>query len=179
MSDSRAALRYAKAIIETAKEQKLTNVVEKDMHLIVDTLSSSDALKDVLASPIIEGEAKIKVLKSIFAEAQTITLELLDLLMQKNRIPMLNEVAKSYIKLNEELKGESVAVITTAVPISSNLEKKVLQTLHKISKEKITLQNVVNPDIIGGFVLRIGDLQYNSSISNKLNNLKREFTNGI
>ncbi len=179
MSDSRAALRYAKATIETAIEQKVANVVEKDMQLIVDTIAQSDELKDVLTSPVLDEESKIKALNGIFDGTHKITLELFNLLMLKNRIPILNEVAKSYIKLNEELKGESLAVLTTAVPMSSALEKKVLQTIQKITKEKITLQNIVNPDIIGGFVLRIGDLQYNSSISNKLNNLKREFTNGI
>ncbi|MGB5172677.1 ATP synthase F1 subunit delta [Eudoraea sp.] len=179
MTNSRAALRYAKATLEMAQDQKLANAIEKDMHLIVDTISGSDALKDVLASPILEGAAKEKALTHIFKGVHKISTDLFGLLRQKNRLPMLNEVAKSYIKLNEELKGESIAVITTAVPISATLEKKVLQTIQKISNKKITLQNQINPDIIGGFILRIGDLQYNSSISNKLNNLKREFTNSI
>jgi F-type H+-transporting ATPase subunit delta len=59
------------------------------------------------------------------------------------------------------------------------LEKKILAQVEKITSNKITLENQIDESIIGGFILRIGDLQYNASISNKLNNLKREFTNSI
>jgi F-type H+-transporting ATPase subunit delta len=101
------------------------------------------------------------------------------LLVSKKRIALLNEVALKYIALNERLKGENVALVTTAVPLTPALEKKILAKVEKITSNKITLENQIDESIIGGFILRIGDLQYNASISNKLNNLKREFTNSI
>jgi F-type H+-transporting ATPase subunit delta len=70
-------------------------------------------------------------------------------------------------------------MVTTAVPLTPSLEKKILAQVEKITSNKITLENQIDESIIGGFILRIGDLQYNASISNKLNNLKREFTNSI
>ena len=92
---------------------------------------------------------------------------------------MLNEVALKYVILNEQLKGQDVAVVTTVVPLTKDLEKKVLAQVTKITGNKVTIENKIDESIIGGFVLRVGDLQFDASIANKLNNLKREFTNSL
>ena len=179
MSESRAALRYAKATLNLAIEQKATEAIDGDMRDIVQTISDSDELKDMLQSPILEGSSKNKVLKVIFKNSNDVTKELFALLVAKKRIALLNEVAAKYISLNDNLKGENVAMVTTAVPLTPSLEKKILAQVEKITSNKITLENQIDESIVGGFILRIGDLQYNASISNKLNNLKREFTNSI
>ena len=77
------------------------------------------------------------------------------------------------------MKGEDVAYVTTAVPLTADLEKKVLAEVSKITGNKVTIENKIDESIIGGFVLRVGDLQYDASIANKLNSLKREFTNSL
>jgi len=179
MSESRAALRYAKATLNLAIEQKITDSVDEDMRSIVQTISDSDELKEMLQSPILEGSSKNKVLKAIFKNVNDLTRELFSLLVSKKRIALLNEVSKKYITLNDNLKGENVALVTTAVPLTPSLEKKILSQVEKITSNKVTLENTIDTSIIGGFILRIGDLQYNASISNKLNNLKREFTSSI
>ncbi len=179
MNESRAALRYAKATLNLAVEQKVTDAIESDMRSIVQTISDSDELKEMIVSPILEGSSKKQVLLAIFKNFNNITKELFALLVSKKRIDLLSDVAAKYIALNEDLKGENVAMVTTAVPLTRSLEKKILSQIEKITTNKITLENQIDESIIGGFILRIGDLQYNASISNKLNNLKREFTNSI
>ncbi|WP_422082689.1 ATP synthase F1 subunit delta [Ulvibacterium sp.] len=179
MNDSRAAIRYAKAILDLAVENKATDALEKDMRAIAQTISESKELKDILTSPIIKGEAKKKAVLSVFKGSHHITEGLMNLLVDNRRIDMLNEVALKYIILNEKLKGEDVAYVTTAVPLTKALEKKVLKQLGAITGNKVTLKNTVDESIIGGFVLRVGDLQYDASIANKLNNIKREFTNSL
>ena len=99
------------------------------------------------------------------------------MLIEKKRIDLLGEVASKFIFLNEQLKGEKVAEITTAIPLSQDLEDEILSRVEKITGNKITVENKIDEDIIGGFILRIGDMQFNASIANQLNNLKREFTN--
>jgi F-type H+-transporting ATPase subunit delta len=179
MNESRAALRYAKATLNLAVDKKATDAVERDMRDVVQTIYDSDELKDMLESPILEGSSKEKVLTAIFKNVNEITREMFSLLVSKKRIALLSEVALKYIALNERLKGENIALVTTAVPLTPALEKKILAQVEKITSNKITLENQIDESIIGGFILRIGDLQYNASISNKLNNLKREFTNSI
>ena len=73
--------------------------------------------------------------------------------------------------------GVEVAKVTTAFPITAELETKVLAKIAEFSKNKITIENIVDPSIIGGFILRVGDQQYNASVAGKLSELKREFAN--
>jgi F-type H+-transporting ATPase subunit delta len=179
MSESRAALRYAKAILEMAKEKKSLDAVEKDMRAVLATISNSKELKDVLSSPVVSGALKKKALMQIFKGSHAITEGSISMLVDNRRIGMLNEVAFKYIILNEQLKGKDVAYVTTAVPLNSSMEKKVLEQVNNITSNEITIENKIDENIIGGFVLRVGDLQYDASIANKLNNLKREFTNSL
>jgi len=179
MKDTRAAIRYAKAILDIAVDKKATDAVEKDMRAVVSTISNSKELKNLLASPIIKGEAKKKALTKIFKGSHAITEGMINLLVDNKRIGMLNEVALKYIIINEQLKGQDVAVVTTVVSLTKDLEKKVLAKLAKITGNKVTIENKLDESIIGGFVLRVGDLQFDASVANKLSNLKREFTNSL
>ena len=179
MNESRAAARYAKAILDFAIEKKKTDVLEEDMRSIVATMGASKELREMLGSPVLKGELKKKALMAIFKGSHAITEGLIDLLIQNRRISLLNEVALKYIILNEDLKGEGVAYVTTAVPLSGELEKKVLSKVSSITGNKITIENEIDKSIVGGFILRVGDLQYDASIANKLNTIKREFTKSI
>ena len=158
-------------------DKKATTAVEKDMRSISNTIADSKELQDLLASPVIKAGLKKKALAAIFSDTNTISKGLIDLLIENKRISMLRDVAFKYIVLNEKLKGQDVAYVTTAVPLTPELEKKVLQQVAQLTGNEVTLENKIDGSIIGGFVLRVGDLQYDASISNQLNNLKREFTN--
>lgn len=178
MSDTRAALRYAKAVLDLAVDQKATAAVENDMRSITETIADSRELRAMLASPIINGESKKEVLNAIFKEGGQIK-GLLKTLTDNKRIGLLNEVALKYIILNEDLKREGVAYVTTAVPLTPELEKKMLQQVAKITDNNVSIENKIDESIIGGFILRVGDLQYDASVANKLNNIKREFSNSL
>ncbi|WP_339711084.1 ATP synthase F1 subunit delta [uncultured Kriegella sp.] len=179
MNDSRAATRYAKAILDLAKENKATDAVESDMRSVMATISDSKELRSMLASPVVKSEVKKKSLTAIFKGGHNITNGLINLLVDNKRINMLNEVALKYCILSEQLKGKDVAFVTTAIPLTPALEKKVLKQVAQITGNEVTLENVIDESIIGGFVLRVGDLQYDASVANQLGDLKREFTNSL
>lgn len=179
MNESRAAIRYAKAILDLAVDNKTTDAVEKDMRSVLNTLRDSKELHQMMASPVVSSEAKKSVLLEIFKGSNAITTGLIDILVSNKRIGLFNDVAEKYIILNEELKGEGVAFVTTAVPLSADLEKKILAKISGLTLNKVVVQNFVDESIIGGFVLRMGDMQFDSSIATKLSNLKREFTNSL
>ena len=90
------------------------------------------------------------------------------------------EVSKKYIELYNEAQGVKLAQVTAAVPLSNELEEKVLAKVKELTgSDKVTLERKIDESIIGGFILRIGDLQYNASISNSLAKIKREFSKSI
>ena len=174
---SRAAIRYAKAILETALSSGKENQVNDDMKSIINAVNSSADLKDFLASPIITSEVKMNVLSEIFGSVQADTKSLFRLLQENKRFEILEAIATQFNAQFDEMDGVEVAKVTTAFPITAELEAKILAKAKAISTKKITIQNTVDPSIIGGFILRIGDKQYNASVSNRLQELKREFSN--
>ncbi len=174
---SRAAIRYAKAILETAVSAGKTVQVNDDMKSIVDSVSGSQELSEFLSSPIISSEVKMNALSEVFANVQSETKMLFKLLQENKRFEILESIASQFNRLFDEMNGVEVAKVTTAFPITPELETKVLAKIAEISNKKITIENIVDPSIIGGFVLRIGDKQYNASVANRLQELKREFSN--
>ncbi|MCV6630464.1 MAG: ATP synthase F1 subunit delta [Flavobacteriaceae bacterium] len=179
MAASRAAIRYAKATLNLALEQKQNDQVEADMHTIQNTLAESADLRSVLSSPVIKGEVKKNALEKIFADSQEITKGLIGLLIANKRINELGEVAMKYRILNQQLKGKDTAVVTTAVPLSDDLEKKLLDKVKNITGKDVTIKNQIDESILGGFILRVGDLQFDASIASKLSKLKRDFSSDV
>ena len=177
MAGTRAAIRYAKALLSLAQDQKVAEAVNQDMVMIKDTVTQNKDLRAVLRSPVIKPSVKKASVKEVFANTHNVTQGLIDLLVNNNRIDQLGEVAQKYIALFELQKGKETAVVTTAVPLSAELEAKILKKVKELTGSDVTLENKIDESIIGGFILRVGDLQYNTSIAGKLNNLKREFIN--
>lgn len=178
MNGSRAAIRYAKAILSFALEQQKEVEVNIDMLLVVNTIQESKELQLLLNSPVLKTEVKKSALKEIFGDkTSTLTIGLINLLIDNKRLPILGEVAKKYTVIYDSLKGIEVAKVTTAVPLTEELNLQVLNKVIEITGKKATIENIINPDIIGGFILRIGDIQYDASVSNKLQVLKRQFEN--
>lgn len=177
MTGTRAALRYAKAILDVSNAKGNAEVVGTDMKTISDAISQSSELKLFLENPVIKGESKLAALNEIFASANADTKNLFSVLLQNKRLDILEAITVQYAKLYDELKGVEVAYVTTATPLTPALEAQVLAKVKELSTKEVTIVNEVNKDIIGGFIIRLGDMQYNASIANKLSQLKREFNN--
>lgn len=176
MNGSRAAIRYAKAILSFALEQQKEVEVNNDMLLVVNTIQDSKELQLLLSSPVLKTELKKSALKEIFAgKTSPLTIGLINLLIDNKRLPILGEVAKKYNVIFDSLKGIEVAKVTTAIPLTEELNQQVLRKVIEITGKQATIESIINPDIIGGFILRVGDIQYDASVSNKLQVLKRQF----
>ena len=176
MKGTRAALRYAKATLNLAKEKGIANQVNSDMILIDKTINENTDLLNMLKSPIIKSAVKKTALTEIFGKkTNAITLGLINLLIENRRLQLLPLVAKEYIVIYDYLKGVEKAQVTSAVPLTKELEVKILKKIEEFSNKDITLENIIDPSIIGGFILRVGDKQYDASISNQLNLLLSNF----
>jgi len=176
MAESRAAIRYAKAVLSLATDQKATEAVNKDMKLILNTIAESKDLREMLLNPVVRSSVKEAVLSQVFKNSNKITGDLIKTLIANKRISLLGDVASKYNKLFDTLIGVEVAQVTTAVALTDALKTKVLAKVKELTGKEIEVNNVIDESILGGFILRVGDIQYNASIANKLNKLKREFT---
>ena len=174
---SRAAIRYAKAILDIAQTSGNADAVNNDMTSIVNAITSSPELKDFLTSPVIRMDVKKSAMSEVFSNVQKETNSLFHLLFENKRFEILESIAIQYNRLFDESNAIEVAKVTTAFPITPELETKVLAKIAEFSNKKITIENIVDPTIIGGFILRVGDQQYNASVASKLSELKREFSN--
>jgi F-type H+-transporting ATPase subunit delta len=177
MSSTRAAIRYAKAILDMANSKSAANEVSQDMTLIATTIKGNAELDTFIQNPTIKVEVKESALLEVFSSVSNVTKGLFHLLLENKRFEILESVAVEYNKLFDEANGIEVAKVTTAIAITPELEAKVLAKIKEFSNKKVTIENIVDASIIGGFILRIGDKQYNASVANRLQVLKRELSN--
>ncbi|MBP1838571.1 ATP synthase F1 subunit delta [Formosa algae] len=176
MAGSRAAIRYAKAVLELATSSNSAEAVNTDMTLIAKTISDSKDLSAMLHSPVVRSAIKKSALLEIFNFITPLTVNLFDTLIENKRLSVLEDVAIKYMQLFEQASGKEIAIVTTVVPLTSDLETKVLAKLKSLTGKAVDIKNVIDESIIGGFVLRVGDMQYDASVANKLNKIKQEFS---
>ena len=177
---TRAAIRYAKAVLDQANHAKISEVVFGDMKSIQETLAGSKELRVVLQSPVVKAEDKKQALIQIFEKNSDVTKGLIQILSSNKRINLLGSVAGAYVDLYNNSKGVKVATVITAVAITPEIQATVLSKVKEMTgSENVTIHNTIDDSIIGGFILRVGDLQYNASIANQLGNLKREFSKSL
>ena len=177
MSGTRAAIRYAKAILDLALYQGVASEVYNDMVLISSTIKENAELSTFIQNPTISVSVKESALTEVFASTTGLTKGLFHLLFENKRFEILESVASQYVLQSDKMNGFEVAKVTTAIPMDAALEAKVSEKIREFSNKKITIENIVDESIIGGFILRIGDKQYNASIANRLKVLKRELSN--
>lgn len=177
MASTRAAIRYAKAILDLANSKGVAEAVNNDMKSIASTIESNLELSTFIQNPTTKVEVKESALLEVFANVNGVTKGLFHLLFENKRFEILEAIAVEYSRVFDESNGIEVAKVTTAIPMDAALEAKVIAKVSTLSDKKITIENIVDPSIIGGFILRIGDQQYNASVANRLQVLKRELSN--
>ena len=174
MKAGRASIRYAKALLEWAIENQNEKAILGEMQRILSIMESLPELDEALNSPVLSGLQKRKIINEIFTNASKMLSSLFDILSQNGREGILGGIANHYIDLFDKNQGKVSATVTTAVSLTEDLEKEVLKKAATLTPLKVELKNIVDSAIKGGFVLRVGDLQYNASIADRFEALKRE-----
>jgi F-type H+-transporting ATPase subunit delta len=116
------------------------------------------------------------VLEQVFKNANAVTLQLFNVLQTNNRIQILGDIVNAYLSLYDNQMGIEKVTVTTAVALTPELETKVLKKVKELTPKQVVIKNIIDESLIGGFVLRVGDVEYNASVSNQLNKLKRQLT---
>lgn len=177
MKGTRAAVRYAKALMELALEQGVLERVCEDMKLIGSVCRSNRDFVLLLKSPLVKADKKQFILHEVFKGKIS---ELSDLFVQlltaKRREAYLDSIAEKFVEQYKEHKKILTAVITTACGIDEELRKKVLEVIKSDGNSEVELIEKTNPKLIGGFTLQVGDKRVDASIAKQIRKLAMEFS---
>jgi len=177
MKNQRIAIRYSKALFLLAKEFNLVEAIKGDMDLILEVVHTAKDFKPFLVSPIIKEEKKLKVLKEIFENKINITtLNFLNLIIGKRRFLYIDIIAEEFINLYRHDKGIKPAYIETVTPLNADNRKAVSLIVMEFAKSEIELIENIRKELIGGFILKIDDKQYDTSIKSQITKLTKEFS---
>jgi F-type H+-transporting ATPase subunit delta len=172
-----AAKRYAKAIYNIAEEDKSTEALCKDMQLIASTLGANKNLRTVLNSPVISVDQKLKITQEVFKSLSKTSLQLFTVLASNKRIQILGLVANAYVERYEEANNIQRAEVTTAVALDAKLEQEIQHKIKQLTGTEAELTTNVDSNLIGGFLLRIKDMQLDATVATQLQRVKRELVN--
>jgi F-type H+-transporting ATPase subunit delta len=176
MSEIKVALRYSKSLLDLAKAENVVEEINNDMKLFYQTVKASSELKAVLSNPIIPLHSKQAILHQLFeGKVNKITIGFFDIMVRKGRAEFIYQGAKQFFELYNELNGIVKAEVVSATELTETSKKELINNIEKALNRKVLLESKVNPDLIGGFILTVGDKQFDTSISSGLNDLKREF----
>ena len=177
MADSKVARRYAKSLLGLAAERNITDKVYADMQLISSACNANRELALLMKNPIVSTDKKDAVIKAVFEnKVEEITMLFLGLMTRKGRESNLMIIAQEYINSYKESIGVKVAHVTTAAPLDAETREQILALISTTKGTKIELVETVKKELIGGFVLRIGDKQVDASIIRQIRDLERSFS---
>lgn len=178
MADSRAASRYVKSLLGLAVEQKVLDEIHRDMLLFSKVCDENRSFGLMLQNPIIKHDKKLEILKKIFkGKVHSLTMAFFDIITRKNRESILSGIAKEFHNAYNAYNGIGKATVITAVPLDAGLRAEFEKLAKNYSdKKQIELIEKVDHDMIGGFVLNVGDRQIDASINNKIKTLKLKFS---
>jgi F-type H+-transporting ATPase subunit delta len=174
MDLSKISVRYAKALYLIGKEKDLLDQMKNDIVLISGNMSSVPDFKSVIESPVIKPSQKIKAVNLIFkGQIQELTLNFLNILIKNKREDSLAGICRRFLDIYSKEKGIKTALITTAIDIDQNISKVLSEILAKEFNAKIEIEYKQNPDILGGYILKVGDQQFDASVANSLRKIKQ------
>ena len=178
MSEVRVASRYAKSLLELAVEQGKIEEVHKDMLLLDAVCKENYDFVLVLRNPTIKNDKKRAILADIFkGKVSDLTMAIFDIITRKNRESVLPAIASEFHHQYNVFKSIEKATVTTAVMIDKDLRSSFEKIVKQISdKKEVELEEVVDENIIGGYVLKVGDRQIDDSIKSKIKELELKFS---
>jgi F-type H+-transporting ATPase subunit delta len=175
MVHSKAADRYARSLFQLAAERGNTERILQDIVLYRDTLTREDQLSAVMRSPIISGSRKQAIMEGLFGSRfDSLTSAFFRLVIAKGRESVLHLMAEAYIHEDKKSKGIQEGILLTAAPLTPELRQKLQQKAEKMAGGNVILKEKTDPSLIGGFVLKVGDLQYDASSRTQFEKLRHE-----
>ncbi len=171
---SEAASRYAQALLELAEESKSLKKIEKDVRILKGVFAKSDDLRRMAASPVFAVEDKIAALTAVAKKAKVsaLTTQFIGTVAGNRRADEIPAMLASFEEMVARRKGSQTAKVTSAQKLTSAQLSALKSNLKKSLGQTVDVETSVDPDLLGGFIVRIGSRLYDSSLKTKLEDLK-------
>ena len=172
---------YARALIGAAQSAGIADKIIDQLGSVVDDcLAVSPQLRAAFASPQIDNNEKIKVIDRLFGEScDPLLVKFLKVMAGRGRVAHVDAVRAAAGTIHDEMLGRLVATVQTAVPLDDALRSKIVEQIGSIMQKHVRLSESVDPALVGGMVIRVGDRVFDSSVSNRLDTLARRTRNGF
>lgn len=177
MLNPKVAQRYAKSLINLATERNEVDAVEKDMNLILEVLEESKDMRLLLQSPVVNTDKKEKILDAVFGGHITeMSKGFIRILTSKGRESLLLEVSARFVELVKQSKGILTAKVITAGKLTDEDRASINKMVAEMNQGTAEIEEVVDPSIVGGFILKVEDKMVDASVTTQLRKLRRNFT---
>ncbi len=168
-----SARRYAQAIFQIAETNKNPDEWQKELHKLAKLMKDREIV-NLIDHPKVPFNLKSELIKQKLNTSNELVLNLCSLLILKDKLKNVDQIAEEYEGLLDERRGIKHAVVTTAVAIDETEKQKIASQLEKITGKEVSVKLQVNPSIVGGMVARIEDTLIDGSVRNKLDLLRRD-----
>ncbi|MBE0654541.1 MAG: ATP synthase F1 subunit delta [Bacteroidales bacterium] len=176
MNDSKISVRYSKAFLLSARETGFLERAFKDMELIQSTLSDK-RFKEFLESPVIKTSEKKKLVREAFSQhLHPTSLNFFELILTNRREIYIEAIIRNFIALYRKVHGIKSASLKTAVRVTPEMKLKFLTLLEETFRTSIEMEEIIDPEMIGGFILKVEDEQFDASIKTSLSRIKKKLT---
>ncbi len=175
MLTSKVAKRYAQGLLDFTQESGNTEAVFGEMKDVVKIMSESKELNQFLNTPFIDARKKEAVALEIFKSFSTVAQNIIRLVIKQGRESQLKNIAQEFINKVEDIKGTQRITLVTATKLSEQNIQKIIADSKMVNVSNYDLETIIKPEILGGYILRVGDQQIDASVKSKLNHIKKEF----
>ena len=178
MSVTKVAYRYAQALIDLAAEKNTVEEVYGNMNQLASVCEESRDFRALLNSPVIVWHKKQAIFKQLFEKSiSEMSMGFMNLIAKNSRENLLPEIAEGYIQLYKKSKNIHEVYVTSAVALDQSTKDKIIEKIKAEVNGTIELTETVDPELIGGFIVRMEDKQIDASISSQLADLRNVLLN--
>ena len=176
MKGSSVAIRYATSLMEMALEKGNLDQIANDMHFMNQTAEENPELTALFKSPIVGSEKKLEIIKLVFGQFEPLTMSFVELVIKNKREAHLNDISGAFGDLVKTHKGIVPVELVTAVKLDDATRKNILAKVEGSVTGTLEVTETINPEIIGGFIVKMGDRRIDASVSSQFNKLKQTLT---
>jgi len=172
----KVAHRYAKGLFDFTEKSNESTALYSEMKFLLSLLNESTDLKRFFKSPVVDYRKKQTIVKEIFKANSSTFNKFVNLVIQQGRESNLTEIANQFVNLVDDKNEVQKATILSATKLEKSLIDLILKESKFIDNSKpIQITEIIDENLIGGYILRIGDKQIDASIKTKLNKIRGEF----